>query len=213
MPRAKAFDYYDPHLFWTQENSSGLEKRTALMLGVREALPDSLVFSNRFILEEELTGWSWKVENEANETLLESLEVFTTETEAKSNLENAIVSGLLRGHYEIQEIEGVFRFVLQGKTGLLAISTTSDFPDEAAAELIIEEVMGIFNSEFIDNPQSNLKNLTPGLMNYLQYTIAVDEVVVPPTFSLEFSIYSKPFTSDPEFLICKENIVKPQRKD
>ncbi|WP_194976400.1 hypothetical protein [Aquiflexum lacus] len=201
--RAKAFDYHNPHLFWTQENSSGLEKRTALMMGVREKTAEKLFFSNHFNAIEDISGWSWNVENDTNEILIESSEVFDSEADTKSNIEKAIISGLFSKHFEIQETEGVFRFVLLGETIPLAESTISDFADEATAQAVIDEVIAIFQSEFFNNPQSNLKNLTPGLMNYLNYSIEIDEAASPPTFRLVYRFYSQPFNTDPEFLILE----------
>lgn len=201
--RAKAFNYHNPHLFWTQENSSGLEKRTELMLGVREKTAEKLFFSNHFNIIEDISGWSWNVENESNDILVESSEVFDSEADTKSNLEKAIISGLFSKHYEIQKSEGVISFLLQGEKNPLAENAISDFADEASAQAVIEEVMGIFQSEFINNPQSSLKNLTPGLMNYLNYSIEVNEAASPPTYKLVYSFYSQPFSNDPEFLILE----------
>ncbi|MGD9928920.1 MAG: hypothetical protein AB7U05_02780 [Mangrovibacterium sp.] len=200
--RSTGFNYQDGCNIWHTGNISGLRRRASFLVGIDEAGSEDLHFSSNFEIVQVGDDYQINVSDHVPELLLKSYELFGTEEEAKPELESMIVQGLFRENYQILSEDDVnYYFTLGcGTESVSGISEKTDYTSDESggdAELAIEKLIGIFEHEFFNNPESNRNNLACPLLNYLDYSISVDMVPDPPVAIVSYNLYGSPLTYDP----------------
>ncbi|NJM25892.1 MAG: hypothetical protein HC859_10825 [Bacteroidia bacterium] len=195
--RGKGFNYKSPCRLWHTSNVSGLQKRVAMLLGIADRKSDRLQFSPRFKITGSTAPFAFVVEDDVPQDVLESASSFNSIDDARLALEETVVSGVLRENYRIRTDDGVnYYFELYCGERLLARSVQKNFASDAPggdADLGVDEALAILTAEFYDNPESSRSNLGCTLFNYFQYTVVVDMVDNPPTFTITYEMYKEPF--------------------
>ncbi|RKD88360.1 hypothetical protein [Mangrovibacterium diazotrophicum] len=203
--RGTGFNYEDRCGIWSPENISGLRRRASFLVGIDEADSDDLFFSSNFEIVPVGDAWQIQVSDSVPTILLKSNELFEVEDDAKLALEHLIVQGLFRENYRIAtEDEVNYYFALDCGAESSGISVKNDYPDDdpaGLAEQDIEKLIGIFENEYFNNPQSNRNNLVCPIPNYLEYDIQVDMVPDPPVATISYQLYSAPLSYDPADLV------------
>ena len=203
--RGTGFNYQDSCAIWSPENISGLRRRASFLVGIDEADSDDLFFSSNFEVVPVSDAWQIQVSDSLATILLKSNELFELEDDAKLALEHLIVQGLFRENYRIATEDDVnYYFVLDCGDESSGVSTKTDYPDDdpsGLAEQDIENLIGIFENEYFNNPQSNRNNLLCPILNYLEYDIHVDMVPDPPLATISYQLYSAPLSYDPADLV------------
>ena len=82
---------------------------------------------------------------------------------------------------------------LNFKEEILGESVKKDFADEASAQVMLEELQGIFLSEFLDNPRSNRKNFSLGLDHWYSFSINATMTPAPAKYEVSFEFFDAPF--------------------
>lgn len=192
--RGTAFNYRDRCRLWHIENRSGLEKRAALQVGVDDQIPADLVFTDHFEITNVDDSFGFEVRNSTDDRLLKNPEDrnFGNRDEAVLALEDLILIGVFRENYRVFEKEGVFFFTIECDHQSLGTSAGDGFENELELENAIEELIGIFESEFFGNCQSNRKNLSAPVGNYFKIGKSVSDSVI----SVKYTLYSQPFSQD-----------------
>lgn len=195
--RGKGFNYKSPCSLWSTGNVSGLEKRVSMLLGIEERKADRLHFSPRFKITGTTAPFGFLVENDVPVNVLESISTFDAIDQAKAAIEEMVASGVLRDNYRIVTDDGVnFYFELCCGEKILARSVIKNFVNDQPggdADLAVEESLALIAAEFYGNLESNRNNLGCTLFNYFKYTITLDMVADPPTFTVAYDLYKEPF--------------------
>ena len=212
--RGKAMDYYQDCYQWHLDNISGLERRTSFLTGINEKTYENLVFGDNFTIDLNLAGFT--ILNDSNNPLINQATSLDDELAVKELLEKLIMVASCKSNYTILENEsGKFYFEIQCENHALAISTKTNYNNanpNGALDKAIDKTIAVCKREYFNNHESNRKNLACPLANYIQWKITVDMSPVdpdPPTYTLSYTLYSKPFDFVTENEIMKGSITEP----
>jgi hypothetical protein len=190
--RAQGFDYAIPEEFYHIDNRSGLENRVAGLYGIREKTAEWLIFSPKFQFSETDGNWTIIVLDVADQPLFELLEAFSSLENAKLSLEKILLIASNPSNWAMAGTDGNLVLELFLEDEILGESVKKDF-SSAEAELALAEIQELFFSEFIQNPRANRKNLSLGLENWYEFTIATSMAPAPPRYVIEFEFFDAPF--------------------
>ena len=191
--RGQGYDYSLPEAFFHQENLSGLENRIAGLYGIRSKKADWLIFRPHFVFSEASDTWTISLKNDADEVLFEIYEAFESRDSAALALEKILMIGSEISHWSISGSPGNMLVELSFGEEILGESFKKDFADEASAQVVLEELQGLFLSEFLDNPRSNRKNFSLGLDHWYSFTINASMNPAPPKYEVSFEFFDAPF--------------------
>jgi hypothetical protein len=191
--RGLGYDYSLPESFFHPENLSGLENRLAGLYGIRGKKADWLIFRPHFVFTEASTTWSISIKNDSDQIIFEIHEAFESRDSAALALEKILMIGSEISHWAISGSPGNILVELNFEEKILGESIKKDFADEPSAQLLLEELQGIFLTEFLDNPRSNRKNLSLGLEHWYTYIISTSMAPEPPKYEVSFEFFDAPF--------------------
>jgi hypothetical protein len=196
--RGKGFNHQSLCNIWHIDNISGLRRRVAYLTGINEIGVDKLIFNSAFSIQTVGDEFSIQVSNSLSQVLLVSPFNFGSEEEAKMGIEELIINGVSKEKYRAVTDDDVnYFFVLECNDTIIGISERQDFPDALPGgemDNAIDDLIEIFSDEFYNNPESNRNNLTCPLLNYIDYSIAVDMEPDPPVATVSYNLYSNSLT-------------------
>jgi hypothetical protein len=216
--RGKGFNHQETCKLWHPDNISGLRRRVSFLTGIDGSGADKLHFSPSFVILHLTGGYLVRVYDAVPDLLMKSYKLFETEVEAKLAIEKIIVLGLCKENYhlEIEQSGSNHYFTLVCDNEILAIGERENYPDSnpgGELDMDIDKLVKVFKNEFYNNPESNRNNLACPLLNYIEYSIAVDMAQNPPVAIVSYGLYSKPFsTNAADKLIAGEYIVEGENK-
>ena len=198
--RGRAINYKAPCNLWHVDNVSGLERRASMLLGIEERKASDLAFHPRFKVTGTAPNLGFRIENLAAQEILENVVVYPTVDEVKLAIEQVVLNGIFREKYRTQTDDGTnYFFLLECEEGVLAQSVKKDFIDPSNPSTTlgqaIDEAAGIISVEFFENTESNRHNLACSIMHYFTYAIVVDMEDNPPSYTINFSFFNKPFST------------------
>ncbi|NMM49673.1 hypothetical protein [Marinigracilibium pacificum] len=212
--RGKGFNYMDECKNWHVDNVSGLENRVSLLTGIEPWPIDKLAFTNNFKVIPDGLQFKGQIEDDSANVLLETA-LFDTENEVKEAFELLLISGVNSENFEIFEKDGDLVFDLKCKEEQLGVSVktyTNDVAGTDEAEDDIDTLVEVLEREYFTNPQSNRKNLSCPILNYFEYEVVADMTPVdpePPTFTINYTLYSKSFGFTSENALLEGSITRP----
>ncbi len=133
-------------------------------------------------------------------------------------LEKLIINGSCKDNYQKLTEDGTnFYFTLDcGLIEVLGISERENYPDDLPGgelDIDIDKMIALCRNEFFNNLESNRNNLACPLLNYIDYTIAIDMLADPPAAIISYSLYDNPLTYNPsEKILTGEVKVSGQSK-
>jgi hypothetical protein len=199
--RSKGFNHQAPCKLWHVDNISGLRRRASYLAGIDETDPDDLLFSDSFEFITVSDQTQIQVSNTTPTLLLTSAGLYDTLEEAKLALEKMIINGVSKEKYAVDSDDGInYYFTLVCDDEVLAVSERVDYPDGDPGGLLddtIEELMAIFSNEYYFNLESNRNNLACPVLNYVQYSIALDMEQDPPVAIVSFDLFASSMTYNP----------------
>lgn len=194
--RGKAFDYKSP-LLWHLNNVSGLVKRANFIGGVDPAEIVDLVFDPLRIAVTGTAGaYGFDILSEGS-PLLSSTTSYATTGELKELLEKVVLYGLCKENYNItcrQEGSG-HQLSISLYIGEEVVAAVEDgFTTEADALDALNNLIGVFKAEFLDNPLSNRNNFALPFDPYFDtYFEPGDIDLTNETFKIRFKLFATPF--------------------
>ncbi|MDW3191830.1 MAG: hypothetical protein R8G66_05685 [Cytophagales bacterium] len=194
--RGKAFNYINP-LLWHLDNVSGLVKRVNFISGIDPAELVDLQFDPDHI---HITGtegdFGFEILYEGNPLLFSST-TYTTMKELKSVVEKVILYGLCEDNYQITCRQELGDHLLSIKLfmGTEVVAAIEDnFTTEEDARTALNNLIGVFRTEFLDNPLSNRNNFSLPFDPYFDtYFEAGDIDLTNNTFKIRFKLFASPF--------------------
>ena len=198
--RGQGYDYSLPESFFHSENLSGLENRLAGLYGIRKKKADWLIFRPHFVFTEVSGSWIISIKNTLDEVIFEIHEGFDSRDSAALALEKILMIGSETSHWALVGSPGNILVELNFEDEIIGESLKKDFANEAAARAQLEELQGIFLSEFLANPRANRKNFSLGLEHWYTFSINASMTPAPPKYSVSFTFFDAPFgTGNPLF--------------
>lgn len=200
--RGKGFNHQEPCKIWHNDNISGMRTRASFLVGIDETAADKLKFKSNFEILPEAETYRINVSDNTPTLLLKSNQSYDTEEEAKLEVEKMIINGSCKDNYKIISEDAInYRLELYCRNDeLLGISERLDYPDDlpgGEADLDIDTLVVLFKNEFFNNPEANRNNLACPLLNYLDYSVAVDMEPDPPVTIVSYNLYSAPLAFNP----------------
>ena len=223
--RAKGIDTCSTSKLWSVDNLAGINNRARVLVGMDDVPGDELNFTDviSFTLSTFINGAGPSAPVTFATTLVSSLvedlpvrpPTATSFGEAKIVAERLISLGLSEENYSVEETgASSFRVVLSnGKTPFAFTDPNFATSDDATAA--IAEYIALCTNEFLNNPESNRRNLACPLENYFAPAlIVIDPVPDPPTFqfSLVFHDTSLNFTTTPITTALVTGVGDPKQK-
>lgn len=219
--RFNAFNYERQAGIWSGENTSGFEKRTALLNGIATPGASALFFRNSIAIALNGTSGKWEFEvkdsNNANNVVLRNTGTgFSSKDACKLAVEKALLAGINRENYQILDNTGniytggaatsfTYRLVDENGDVLAQSKTTAYSPyvvsgggdDESPAnnaENDIRRSVAILYDEFLNNTESSRHNLSCPLDHYFDTGVITTNMHNnPPNFYMTFTLYKNPF--------------------
>lgn len=205
--RGKAIDYLSPCESWCINNISGLEMRAGLLTGMAMQEGKDLVFTPNFKILGAVGTYTFGIcKQPSNDILLESPDGMTFETEAalKIALEKVVLNGVCKENYhiiptDIPETQFKVQLICDGE--VLAESQEENFTSKLLggdADLFVEDVLtNIMSPEFFDNHESNRKNLSMPIQNYIRINNIIANLTPPdnqpPQYEIDYDVFEQPF--------------------
>ena len=208
--RGKGINYRKPCDIWSIENISGLERRASLLLGIEEKSAKELNFGPNFSITENSGIFSFEIKEEATTNiLLKNLVNSISEENVKALLESIITNGVCENNYHIKDNGSgnfIFELICDGK--ILATSYQS-YSTDVAANIDILNSIKTLKLEMDENPESNRKNLSCPINNYIipnNFSNIPATDTDPASFTFEFDIFDRPFWDTSKTLLFSGNI-------
>ncbi len=213
--RGKGFNYLDLCKNWHVDNFSGLEKRASLLTGIEEWTLDKLVFTNKFKVIPDGDQYKAHVEDGGSNVLLVT-PLIENEIKVKEHLEKLVINGGCRENYEIIKKGDFLHFELTCDGILLGNSFktyTIDGSGNAKIEANqdIDTLIEVIKHEYLENPESNRKNLTCPLLNYFNYNVTTDMTPLDPeapTFTITYTLFSKSLDYETENALLEGEVTR-----
>jgi len=146
--RAHAFDYYNPDVaLWDTDNVSGLQKRVARLVGIRDYRRRNLSSLPYEIYQEVDTDgieeWRWRIFGHGDSILLSSSMHYPDVDAAYEEMWIAVILGWTRNNYEVKPTEDgeQYYFNIIDQSGEVVGRRIQYFDTEEEAEQAIEEAI------------------------------------------------------------------------
>ena len=194
--RGKAFDFKSP-LFWHLDNVSGLVKRSTFLGGLDPATFADLHFHpDRIRINAVADDWGFDILFEG-QALLSGINTYATRERLNEILEKVILYGLYEEHYLItcrqESGKNLLSIALQMEGASVALIEDA-FETEEDAFAALQNLIGVFKAEFMDNPLANRNNFSLPFDAFFTTEIEPEDIdLANETFKIKFNLFAAPF--------------------
>lgn len=190
--RSKGFNYDQPDYLWHINNTSGLQQRVSLLMGIPRLEPESLFFSDKLAVLPSSDKFYFTISDDSKilfESIKDEEKLYKTKGKAKEALELLIINGLRQEDYNIKkegDEEFSFNIVIDNIT--IAESHKKDYASRIEAGNDIDLLISVLEEEFFTNHESNRHNLSCAFFNYFDVKYPEGD-----STQYEFSLFSEAF--------------------